>query len=75
MATYRFDEKHDATIRPVEKLAKGRYRCLVHVGLTDGSPTDSSFEAEGKTAKQAEKAALQLASDAISAGKIKYLEK
>jgi hypothetical protein len=72
MATHRFDEEHDATIRPIEKLAPGRYRCQVSVGLTDGTFTDSSFVGEGKTAKQAQKAALQLAQEAISAGRIKY---
>ncbi|MHA6823956.1 hypothetical protein ACQUKI_20830 [Ralstonia pseudosolanacearum] len=72
MATHQFDDKHDATIRPVDKLAPGRYRCEVHVGLRDGSLTDSNFVGEGKTAKQATNAALALASDAIRAGSIKY---
>lgn len=72
MATHRFDDKHDATIRPVDKLAPGRYQCEVHVGLTDGSLTDSRFVGEGKTAKQATSAALALAGDAIRAGRIMY---
>lgn len=72
MATHRFDDKHDATIRPVDKLAPGRYQCTVHVGLTDGSLTNSSFVGEGKTAKQATNAALALAGDAIRDGRIKY---
>ncbi|CAE6820505.1 hypothetical protein R70006_06175 [Paraburkholderia domus] len=72
MTTHRFDEKHDATIRPVDKLAPGRYQCQVNVGLTDGSLTESSFVGEGKTAKQATSAALALAAAAIQAGRIKY---
>lgn len=72
MTTHQFDDKHDATIRPVDKLAPGRYRCEVHVGLTDGSLTDSSFVGEGRTAKQAEEAALAMAKAAIVAGQIKY---
>ncbi|WP_186055602.1 hypothetical protein [Burkholderia gladioli] len=72
MATHRFDDKHDATIRPVDKVAPGHYRCEVIVGLTDGSFTDSRFVGEGKTAKQAEKNALAQAGAAIHAGDIKY---
>jgi len=54
MATKRIDDKHDATIRPVEKIAPGHYRCEVIIGLTDGSLTNSRFDAEGSTAAQAE---------------------
>ncbi|WP_036021873.1 hypothetical protein [Paraburkholderia mimosarum] len=72
MATHRFDDKHDATIRPVDKIAPGHYRCEVIVGLTDGTLTASQFVGEGRTAKQAESAALAQASEAIYAGKIKY---
>ena len=75
MATHRFDDKHDATIRPPEKLAPGRYKCEVQVGLTDGSFTDSSFIGEGKTPKQAERAALTLAAHAIETGNIRYRTK
>ena len=69
---HRFDDKHDATIRPVDKIAPGRYRCEVIVGLTDGSFTNSRFVGEGKTAKQAQSGALSKASAAIYAGKIEY---
>jgi len=75
MATHRFDDTHDATIRPVDKIAPGHYRCEVIVGLTDGSFTDSRFMGEGRTAKQAESAALAQASEAIYAGAIKYRER
>lgn len=75
MATHRFDDRHDATIRPVDKIAPGHYRCEVIVGLTDGSLTDSRFVGEGRTAKQAESAALSQASEAIYAGKIRYRER
>lgn len=74
MATHRFDDKHDATIRPVEKIAPGQYRCEVIVGLTDGSLTNSRFVGAGKTAKQAESDALAQASAAIYAGQIEYRE-
>lgn len=72
MATHQFDDKHDATIRPADKLSPGRYQCTVHVGLRDGSLTKSSFVGEGKTAKQAQASALAQARAAIDAGKIKY---
>lgn len=72
MATKRIDDKHDATVRPVEKIAPGHYRCEVIVGLTDGSLTNSSFDAEGSTAAQAESSALSRAKAAIAAGQIQY---
>lgn len=72
MATKRIDDKHDATIRPVEKIAPGHYRCEVIIGLTDRSLTNSRFDAEGSTAVQAESSALSLAKAAIAAGQIKY---
>jgi hypothetical protein len=72
MATHRFDDEHDATIRPVEKISSTHYRCEVRVGLTDGSLTDSRFTGEGSTAKQAESDALSKASKAIQAGQISY---
>lgn len=72
MATHRLDERHDATIRPAEKIAPGRYTCEVRVGRTDGSFTDSRFVGEGKTPKQAEDAALTQARAAVLAGRIKY---
>ena len=68
MTTHRFDDKHDATIRPVEKIAPGRYRCEVWVGLTDGLLTESRFVGEGKTKRQAEADALSRARAAIAAG-------
>ncbi len=72
MATHRFDDKHNATIRPVEKISSTHYQCEVRVGLTDGSLTDSRFFGEGSTARQAESDALSQASKAIYAGKILY---
>ena len=72
MATQRVDDEHDVTIRPVEKIAPGHYRCEVIIGLTDGSLTNSRFVAEGSTAAQAESAALAQARSAIDAGKVQY---
>jgi len=72
MATHRLDDKHDATVRPIEKISSTHYRCEVKVGLTDGSLTDSRFFGEGSTARQAESDALRKASTAISAGQIEY---
>ena len=72
MATQRIDDMHDITIRPVDKIAPGRYQCEAIIGLTDGSLTNSRFVAEGSTATQAESAALSQARYAIHAGQVQY---
>jgi hypothetical protein len=72
MATQKIDERHDVTIRPVDKVAPGQYQCEAIIGLTDGSLTNSRFIGYGSTAAQAEREALRQAKSAIHAGKVQY---
>lgn len=72
MATYPIDDKHDITLRPVDKIARALYRCEGLLGLTDGSLTNSRFVGEGRTASQAENSVLTQARLAVATGQIKY---
>jgi hypothetical protein len=74
MPTITLDDKHDATIRPTEKIKSGVYRCELTVGLIGGVLTKSQFIGNGRTAQQAEDAAMNEAKAAIAAGKIEYLK-
>lgn len=72
MATQKIDDKHDVTIRPVNKVAPGQYQCEAIIGLTDGSMTNSRFIGYGSTAAQAERDALSQARSEIHAGQVQY---
>ena len=72
MATHVFDDKHDGTIRPVEKVRPGVYSCEVTVGLRTGELTRSSFVGEGSTARRAKEDAIAKARQAIQSGLINY---
>lgn len=74
MPTHVFDDVFDATIRPARRLGAKLFSVEVSVGYRGGGFTGSSFTADGSTAKQAEVAALNMARDAIVAGKIKRKE-
>jgi len=74
MALHVFNDMFDGTIRPPEKIRPGLYRVEVFVGYRDGSSANAQFSAEGKTAKQAEAAALEKAREAIAAGKVQAKE-